>query len=149
MVTYDEYLTYFGCFRIHMTNTNYRLRDLVVNFLEDNVIVDDYKIFNHGIHIKIDKNEIISNKDGTYCSYGNVVHYKIKHALTYFSSNSMVFKDSGYQCLSFPDIDLKEIRFSILGVTFDELLLLFRQIYNDYRLRTETFSIYDLKITYL
>ncbi len=142
MVTYDEYLSYFECFKIHISKIE--TQDCVLHYLVDSVIVENF-IGCNTVHVCLSVNKEIDSTSQPYWSCGNIVHHKIEHPTI---RKHPALKRSGYWSHNLPDIDLKEIRFSILGCSLESSLLLFRQIYDDYRMRTETFTIYDLQIRY-
>ncbi len=148
MVTYNEYLDYFERFVHHLDNN--KLCNMTVHYLKDSVIISDFSMKCHTVHLKIECNTIIETDFNLFRSYGNNLHFKTKHdrsdQFNYYDAQLLNW--AGYWFHYLPDINLKSIRFSALRCSRDKFLLLFRRIYDDYRMRTETFPIYDLQIKY-
>ncbi len=149
MVTYDEYLSYFERFIRQLNNIPAVYP--VIHYLIDSIIISNFTYCSESTYIKLEKNEEIKEDPCVYRSYGNNIHHVAFHLISEYNprNKGQHLNISGYWRHGLPKIDLKSIRFSAIQCSKNEFLLLFRRIYDDYRMRTETFPIYDLQIKYL
>ncbi len=146
MVTYDEYLEYFENFK---KDIRLRKMNIFIHYLIDSVIIEDLSGPSYCTNLTLNSSTRLIGDREPYVSYGNMIISRGKHKRP---SCEFHLKSSNHWYHALPNVDLHTLRYSTIKRNSEEnaeYILLFKRIYDDYRMRTEIFHIYDLEIKYL
>ncbi len=147
MVLYSEYVSYFESFK-RILNKKKRQK-IIIHYLIDAIYIENL-VAPSGCHVStLAGNYIERCPKKQILSYGNMLIGQVN--IRSYMRGKIVLKESGIWWHELPDIDLRTVRYSTfvdLDTRLNKYHLLFRQLFDDYRLKVDTFHVYDIKIRY-
>ncbi len=149
MVLFNEYVAYLDRFTAFLIDTNDI--ELAIIYYPDMVVISGVYGWINPTQLNLrEENELEMDRTHHF-TCGNIIHYTCpERKFQQFVDVDRAFQDSSVRILTLP-ANLNDVRYAFCmdkDVSLDKALLIFKRIFDDYRLKMDTFHTTDINFRY-